>query len=217
MKHWWCHPMMYSWHHWPSYDIMDFPYKRCCAGLIGDSQLELDLLHLGLRVHFGSAFNWLLRVLVHARIDMPTRPCHQSLLPSSILIRVVITAGTWYALMPLSTPTHPVSVTLATLHASFTGLSPFQLVLVCTIYRVVVYISGSVHNFLCPWVGPNWLRMARTVEGIPPWLKPKSASVLTDKRKRVTRSRIRRVSKLDWENTFLVRHGHAEIALTHLC
>ena len=39
--------------------------------------------------------------------------------------------------MPLSTLTHPMSVTLTTLHTGFTGLSPFRLVLVCTIYRVV--------------------------------------------------------------------------------
>ena len=46
----------------------------------------------------------------------------------------------------------------------------FQLVPVCTIYRVVVYISGSIpllvwhtifpcgahHNYWCPWVGVSW-------------------------------------------------------------
>ena len=148
---------------------------------------------------------------MHAGIDALTCPCHQSLLPSSILIEVVFSVGVQYAQMPLNTPTHPVSVSSTTLCTGFTGLSPFRLVLVCTIFRVVVYISGSVqplqqhivwphgkhHKFWRPWVGTNCLRMARTVEGIPPWLKPKSASVLTDMRKRVTRSHIRRVSKLD--------------------
>ena len=138
MKHWWHHPMTYSWHHWPSYDVIGFPYKRRRSGPIG------DWLHLGLRVHFGSMFNWLLRVLMHARIDVLTRPCHRSLLPSSILIGVVITVSAQYVPMPLSTPTHPMSITSTTLCASFTGLSSFRLVLVCTIYRVVVYISGSI-------------------------------------------------------------------------
>ena len=58
---------------------------------------------------------------------------------------------------------------------------------------------GTHHNFWRPWVDINWLQMARIMEGIPPWLKPKSASVLLDKRKWVTHFCIRRVSRLDWE------------------
>ena len=123
---------------------------------------------------------------MHTRIDALTHPYPRSLLPSSVFIGVIITVSVRYASTPLNTLTHPVSVTSITLRTGFTGLSSFRLVPMCTIYRVVVYISGSVlllgqhiifpchthHNFWRPWLGPNWLRMARTVESIPPWLKP---------------------------------------------
>ena len=71
------------------------------------------------------------------------------------------------------------------------------------------------HNFWHPWVGSNWLQMAWIVDSIPPWLKPKSASVLLDKRKWVTHFCIRRVSRLDWE----VTHSWqvVDTVLTQLC
>ena len=123
---WWCHPICILWHHWPSYDVIGFPYKRCHAELMGDStwlsRLELDLLHLGLRVH---AFDWLLRVLVHTGIDRPCTPVHRSLLPSSILIRVVITGCTACADAFEHADTSPWACTSTTLRAGFTGLSPF--------------------------------------------------------------------------------------------
>ena len=52
-------------------------------------------------------------------------------------------------------------------------------------------------QFWRPWVGTNQSRKARSVESIPPWLKPKSASVWSDKKRRDTHFRIRRVSRLD--------------------
>ena len=68
---------------------------------------------------------------MHARIDVLMRPCSWSLLPSSVFVRVVIIVSVRDASTPLSTPTHPVSITSITLDAAFTGLS-FQLVAVST-------------------------------------------------------------------------------------
>ena len=35
LEYWWCHHMASPWHHWPTYDVIGFPYKRRCAGLVG--------------------------------------------------------------------------------------------------------------------------------------------------------------------------------------
>ena len=127
-----------------------------------------NLPHLGLRVHFSSKFDC--RVFVHARIDALTRPRFWSLLPSTIFVWVVITVCIHYALMPLNTPIHPVSIISNTLCAVRTGLTSFWLVPMSTVPVVQVYIFGSIslpgqhiilpyvaqhHNFWCPWVGPN--------------------------------------------------------------
>ena len=77
-------------------------------------------------VHFGSKFDCLLGVLVHARIDTLTCPHFWSLLPSSVLDWVVVAASISDTMMPLSTPIRPMSVTSITLHAVFTGLSSFR-------------------------------------------------------------------------------------------
>ena len=212
---------MYSWHHRPCYDVIGFPYIRRRTWPIK------DLPHLGLRVHFGSEFDC--RVFVHARIDALMCPRFWSLLPSIVFDWVVII---WplHIDAPQNTLTHPVSVISNTPHAIRTGLTSFRLVPVSTVPAVKVYIFGSVsplgwhiilprgthHNFWRPWVGTDCSRTAWFMKGIPPWLKPKSASVWSDRTKWDTRFRIRRVSRLDWEDAYLATCGYADITLTQL-
>ena len=70
---------------------------------------------------------------MHARIDVLMHPCFWSLLPSSVFDWVVIAVGVYDATTPLNTSIHPMSITLTTLHAVFTGLSSFQLVPMSTV------------------------------------------------------------------------------------
>ena len=95
-----------------------------------------NLLHLGLGVHFGSEFDCILRVFVQARIDTLMHLHFWSLLPSSVFDWVVIIVSVHNVSMPLNTLLHPVSVTLTTLCAAFTGLSSFWLVPVSTVLYI---------------------------------------------------------------------------------
>ena len=203
--------MTYSWHYRPCCDIIGFPYIRRRAWPI-----EWTYLTWGLG--FTSVLS--LTTGYSCMLGLTRWRMSPFLEPTSFNC---IWLGCYYCKRPLcvdapeNTSTHPVSVILNTLRAICTGLTSFWLVPVCTIHRVVVYISGSVspprwhiiflcgthHNFWHPWVAPNWSRMARFVEGIPPWLKPKSASVWSDKTKRDTLFHIRRVGRLDWEDVYL--------------
>ena len=120
-------------------------------------------------IHFGSEFDCIPRVLVHARIDVLTHPHSWILLPSSVFVWVVIVVSIHDTSTPLNTLTHPVSITSITLHTTFTGLSSFRLVPMSTFPSVEGYIFGSVpplgqhiilprgshHNFWHPWVGPT--------------------------------------------------------------
>ena len=112
-----------QWHH-------RFPYKRHHAWPFR------DLTWPGTWVHFGSEFDSILRVLMHARIDVLMHPRFWSLLPSSVLDWVVIIVSVHNASMPLNTLLHPVRVTSITLCTIFTGLSSFRLVLVSTVPSV---------------------------------------------------------------------------------
>ena len=73
---------------------------------------------------------------MHARIDALMRPHSWSLLPLSVFVWVVIIVSVCDASVPLNTLTHPVSISLITLRATFTGLSSFQLVPVSTFLSV---------------------------------------------------------------------------------
>ena len=115
--------------------------------------------------------------------------------------------------MPLNTPLHPMSITSITLCAVFTGLSSFWLVPMSTVPSVEglhlwkhIAIRVTHHppawytsQFLASLGGPQLIANGLNHGSIPPWLKPKSASVLLDKRKQVTCFHIRRVSRLDQE------------------
>ena len=97
-------------------------------------------------------------------------PHFWSLLPSSVFDWVVIAVSVHDASMPLNTLLHPMSVTLTTPRAIFTGLSSFRLVPVSTIPDIEGLhlrkhiaagathhrtLCGTHHNFWHPWVGPN--------------------------------------------------------------
>ena len=136
---------------------------------------------------------------MHARIDALMHPCFWSLLPSSVFDWVVIAVSIRDAMMPLNTPIHPMSITSITLRATvFTGLSSFQLVPMSTVpdveglhlrkciaARVTHCHSCMAHItiFGVPGWTPTDCKWPRTMDSIPPWLRPKSASVLPDKRK----------------------------------
>ena len=153
---------------------------------------------------------------MHARINALTRPHFWSLLPSTILDWVVIIVSVSPSIdaPKRADPSHECN--LEYFMAVRTGLTSFRLVPVSTVPAVQVYIFGSVsppgwhiilpcgthHNFGIPG-GHNRSRTAQSMESIPPWLKPKSASVWSDKMKRDTCFCIRRVSRLDWENAYV--------------
>ena len=148
---------------------------------------------------------------MHAGIDALMRPCFWSLLPSTILDWVIIIVS--------------VSPSVdATKHAD-TSRECYLQYFACCLHRTDLLsvgarehcsgctslhlrkriTTGATHHppawhtsqFWHPWVGPNQSRTARSVESIPPWLKLKSASVWSDKKRRDTRFHIRRVSRLD--------------------
>ena len=148
---------------------------------------------------------------MHARIDALTHPCFWSLLPSIILDWVVITVSVSPSvdatkcadtsrecyLEYFTRRPHRTDLLLVGAHEHYSG---------CTSLHLRKRIAtGATHHppawhtsqFWRPWVGTNRSRMARFVESLPPWLKPKSASVWSDKKRRDTRFRIRRVSRLD--------------------
>ena len=111
---------------------------------------------LGLGVQFGSELDCILRVLVHARIDVLMHPHFWSLLPSSVFDWIVIIVSVHDTLMPLNTLLNPVSVTSITLAPVFTGLSSFRLVPVNTVPSV-----EGLHLWKCITAGathrhPAW-------------------------------------------------------------
>ena len=118
-------------------------------------------------VHFGSEFDCLLGVLVHARIDALMRPCFWSLLPSGICDWVVIAVSICDATMPLNTPIHPISIISITLCTVFTGLSSFWLVPVSTVPDI-----EGLHHWKCNAAGVahRCSPVAYiTIFGIPGW------------------------------------------------
>ena len=142
---------------------------------------------------------------------MLTRPRFWSLLLSTILDWVVIIVGVSPS---VDAPKHADTSCECYLEYFARRLHRTDLLLVgarehysgCTSLHLQKRITtGVTHHppawhtsqFWHPWVGTNRSRMARSVESIPPWLKPKSASVWSDKKRRDTRFRIRRVSRLD--------------------
>ena len=148
---------------------------------------------------------------MHARIDALTRPRFWSLLPSTILDWVIITVSVSPS---VDAPKH--ADTSRECYLEYFARRPHRTYLLlvgarehcsgCTSLHLRKRIAtGATHpspawrtsQFWRPWVGTNQSRTARSVESIPPWLKPKSASVWSDKKRRDTRFRIRRVSRLD--------------------
>ena len=146
-----------------------------------------------------------------ARIDVLTRPHFWSLLPSIILDWVVITVS---VSLSVDTTKHADTSCECYLEYFARCLHRTDLLLVgacehysgCTSLHLRKRIAtGVTHHppawhtsqFWRPWVGTNRSRMARSMESIPPWLKPKSASVWSDKKRRDMRFHIRRVSRLD--------------------
>ena len=148
---------------------------------------------------------------MHARIDVLMRPRFWSLLPSTILDWVIIIVS-----VSLSADATEHAETSRECYLEYFACHPHRTYLLlvgarehcsgCTSLHLWKRITtGATHpspawhtsQFWHPWVGPNQSRMARSVESIPPWLKPKSASVWSDKKRRDTRFRIRRVSRLD--------------------
>ena len=148
---------------------------------------------------------------MHARIDVLTHPCFWSLLPSTILDWVVIIVSVspsvdamkhadtscecyleYFAHRP-----HRTDLLLVGAHEHYSGCTSLHLWK--RIATGVTHHPPAWHtsHFWRPWVGTSRSRMARFVESIPPWLKSKSASVWSDKKRRDTRFRIRRVSRLD--------------------
>ena len=148
---------------------------------------------------------------MHARIDALTRPCFWSLLPSTIFDWVVITVSispsvdaTKHAntsrecyLEYFACRLHRTDLLLVGAREHYSGCTSLHL-------RKCIATGATHHSppwhtsqFWCPWVGTNRSRMAQFVESIPPWLKPKSASMWSDKKRRDTRFCIRRVSRLD--------------------
>ena len=152
---------------------------------------------------------------MHARIDVLMRPCPQSLLPSSVFIYW----GYYYC-------EHLLHVCINTLEHTDTSREHYLDYSTCHLHRTVLLSVGahehcSIHRrstsleaychlgdtsssrvvhitiFGIPGWAPTDCEWPELMESIPPWLKPKSASVLPDRRKRVTRFRIRRVSRLD--------------------
>ena len=148
---------------------------------------------------------------MHARIDALTCPCFWSLLPSTILDWVVIIVSVSPSVDAMKCADtsrecyleyfacclHRTDLLLVGAHEHYSGCTSLHL-------RKCI-ATGATHHppawhtsqFWHPWVGTNRSRMAQFVESIPPWLKPKSASVWSDKKRRDTRFRIRRVSRLD--------------------
>ena len=118
---------------------MGIPYKRHCTRLF-------EVWRTG--VHFGSAFDCLLRVLVHTRIDAPMCLHFWSLLPLSVFDWVVIAVSVCDVEMPLNTPIHLMSVISTTLCTIFTGLSSFWLVPVSTVPDV-----EGLHHWKCKAAG----------------------------------------------------------------
>ena len=148
---------------------------------------------------------------MHARIDALMRPRFWSLLPSTILDWVVLTVS-----VSLSVNATKHTDTSRECYLKYFARHPHRtdLLLVgarehysgCTSLHLRKRIAtGVTHHppvwhtsqFCRPWVGTNRSRMARFVESLPPWLKPKSASVWSDKKRRDTCFRIRRVGRLD--------------------
>ena len=148
---------------------------------------------------------------MHARIDALTRPRFWSLLPSTILDWVIIIVS-----VSSSVDATEHAETSRECYLEYFACRPHRTDLLsvgaCEHYSGGTSLhlrkriaTGATHpsptwrpsQFWCPWVGTNQSRMARSVESIPPWLKPKSVSVWSDKKRRDMRFRIRRVSRLD--------------------
>ena len=148
---------------------------------------------------------------MHARIDTLTHPRFWSLLPSTILDWVVIIVSVspsvdttkcadtshecylkYFACRP-----HRTDLLLVGAHEHYSGCTSLHLWKRIATRATHHPPTWHTSQFWHPWVGTNRSRMARFVESIPPWLKPKSASVWSDKKRRDTRFRIRRVSRLD--------------------
>ena len=148
---------------------------------------------------------------MHARIDALTHPRFWSLLPSTILDWVVIIVS---VSLHIDAPKH--ADTSHECNLEYFARHPHRTNLLsvgahehcsgCTSLHLQKRIAtGATHHppmwhtsqFWHPWVGTNRSRMAQFMESIPPWLKPKSVSVWSDKMKRDMCFRIRRVSRLD--------------------
>ena len=148
---------------------------------------------------------------MHAGIDALMRPHFWSLLPSTILDWVIIIVS-----VSPSVDATEYAETSRECYLEYFARCPHRTDLLsvdarehyssCTSLHLRKRITtGVTHHppawhtsqFWRPWVGPNQSRTARSVESIPPWLKPKSASVWSDKKRRDTRFCIRRVSRLD--------------------
>ena len=148
---------------------------------------------------------------MHTRIDALTRPRFCSLLPSTILDWVVIIVSVSPCVDTLkhadTSREHNLGYSACRPHrTNLLSVGAREHCSGCTSLHLRKRIATRVTHhppvwhtsqFWHPWVGPNQSRMARFMEGIPPWLKPKSASVWSDKMKQDTRFRIRRVSRLD--------------------
>ena len=148
---------------------------------------------------------------MHTRIDALMRPRFWSLLPSIILDWVVRTVSVspsidamkradtsrecyleYFACRP-----HRTDLLLVGAHEHYSGCTSLHLQKRITTGVTHHPPTWHTSQFWHSWVGPNRLRTARFVESLPPWLKPKSASVSSDKKRRDTCFRIRRVSRLD--------------------
>ena len=158
---------------------------------------------------------------MHARIDVLTRPHFWSLLPSAIFDWVVIILSVFPSVDALKHADtscecyleyfarHPHRTDPLLVGACEHCSSCTSLHLQKRITTGVTHHPPAWHTsqFWHPWVSPNRSRTARSVESIPPWLKSKSASVWSDKKRRDTCFRIRRVSRLDRENAYMATRG----------
>ena len=121
MEHWWCHPMMKSWHYGLSHDIMGLAYKRHCA--------VLHRVHFGstcLTVHFGThaCLDWC--------ADVPT-----FLEPTSLncIWVVVVTVSVHNASTPLNT--------------SEASCKHCSMVSTCCLHRTIQLLVGAHEH--CSW------------------------------------------------------------------
>ena len=148
---------------------------------------------------------------MHARIDALMHPHFWSLLPSTILDWVVIIVSVSQSIDALkhadtsrecnlkyfTCRLHRTNLLLVGAHEHYSSCTSLHL-RKCIATGATHHPPAWSHITILASLGrPNRSRMARSVKSIPPWLKPKSASVWSDKMKRDTRFHIRRVSRLD--------------------